>query len=185
MTTTIYSIGHSNLAWEDFRHLLEGPDIGCIVDVRSSPFSRWRHFRQHELRVRLNQIGISYVHLGVELGGRPETGPTDYQAMARAKSFLTGIDRLIEIAGRCKPVILCSEHEPLTCHRFLLVARHLVEHRGAIVHHILRDGRIEPHADTEERLLALHGGTDDLFADRLQQLDYAYCWQAQRLGAAG
>jgi hypothetical protein len=49
---------------------------------------------------------------------------------------------------------MCSEREPLDCHRCLLVARSLGE-RGVDTAHILHDGAIEPHAATEIRLLAL------------------------------
>jgi hypothetical protein len=38
-----------------------------------------------------------------------------------------------------------------------LIARHLVEQRGVSVLHVLRDGRIEPHRHTEDRLLASYG----------------------------
>ncbi|MEQ1938053.1 DUF488 domain-containing protein [Mesorhizobium sp. CN5-321] len=183
MSSTIYSVGHSSHSWDDFRQLIEQPDIGCIVDVRSSPTSRWAHFRQHELRSRLNRIGISYLYLGDQLGGHPVSDPTDYEAMARTASFSVGIAKLLEIANRCRPAMMCAEADPLQCHRFLLIARHLVEAHSAEVLHILRDGKIEPHRHSEDRLLELHGGTEDLFEDRRARLDHAYVWQARRLGA--
>ena len=49
---------------------------------------------------------------------------------------------------------MCAERDPLDCHRCLLVARALAE-RGLTIGHILYDGTIEPHAATEQRLLAL------------------------------
>jgi hypothetical protein len=63
---------------------------------------------------------------------------------------------------------MCAEREPLDCHRCLLVARSLAE-RGLAVGHILHDGTVEPHATTEQRLLALQdlaldGEGRDLFA---------------------
>jgi uncharacterized protein (DUF488 family) len=70
--------------------------------------------------------------------------------------------------------MMCSEHEPLTCHRCLLVGRRLVE-RCVDVAHILRNGRIEPHAETEDRLLKLTRQTEsDLFASRADRLARAY-----------
>ena len=57
---------------------------------------------------------------------------------------------------------MCAEREPLDCHRCLLVARALAE-RGLTIGHILHDGTVEPHAATEQRLLALTGASDDLF----------------------
>jgi len=63
---------------------------------------------------------------------------------------------------------MCSEREPLDCHRCLLVARALAA-RGASIGHILNDGAIEPHATTEQRLLRLADADNDLFASGQQE----------------
>jgi uncharacterized protein (DUF488 family) len=76
---------------------------------------------------------------------------------------------------------MCAEHDPLICHRFLLVSRCLVE-RGIGVAHILRDGQIESHDQTEERLLKLTRPTKPrLLVSRADQLAWAYQAQNQRL----
>ena len=59
-----------------------------------------------------------------------------------------------EVAARSRVCLMCAEREPLDCHRCLLVARSLAE-RGVAVAHILHDGAVEAHAETEQRLLAL------------------------------
>lgn len=182
MKNTVFSVGHSSHSWEEFRHLIEQAGVDCIVDVRTSPTSRWTHFRKNELRVRLNRIGVAYLYLGAELGGHSTKGGGSYSEMARSSSFAAGIARVLDVAERCRSSLMCSEHEPLSCHRFLLIARHLVEQHGVSVEHILRDGRIEPHHQTEDRLIALHGGIDDLFQSRPERLSYSYRWQAHRLG---
>jgi uncharacterized protein (DUF488 family) len=177
----IFSVGHSNLTWDHFRSLIETPDIGVVLDVRSSPLSRLHHFNKPELRYRLNSIGISYVHMGDQLGGRPASAASDYETIATTAPFLDGIAKVLEIAGRCRPALLCAEHEALECHRCLLVARHLVEHHGAHVAHIQRGGKIEPHEDTEDRLLSKWGGGGDLFRTRAERLSAAYRLQARKL----
>jgi hypothetical protein len=58
---------------------------------------------------------------------------------------------------------MCSERDPLDCHRCLLVARALAA-RGVTVGHILHDGGIESHAATERRLLEGADEESDLFA---------------------
>jgi hypothetical protein len=68
---------------------------------------------------------------------------------------------------------MCAEREPLDCHRCLLVARQLAA-RGLGVGHILHDGTIEPHGETERRLLALADAPGDVFATG----------QSERLAAA-
>jgi hypothetical protein len=57
---------------------------------------------------------------------------------------------------------MCSERDPLDCHRCLLVARALAA-RGVSVGHILHDGGIESHAATEQRLLEGAAEDNDLF----------------------
>ncbi len=101
--------------------------------------------------------------------------------MAKEPLFLDGLSRVEALAGTTRLALLCAEHEPLACHRCLLVGRRLVE-RGVEVAHILRDGQIEPNAATEERLLELTGQSDgDLLRSRADRLALAYRTQSQRL----
>ena len=108
--------------------------------------------------------------VGDTLGGRPREdslyrdGVADYEAMAKQPEFQAGLDRLEQIMARSRVCLMCAEREPLDCHRCLLVARRLAEH-GLTIGHILQDGTVEPHAATEQRLLALDGDDPgDLFA---------------------
>jgi uncharacterized protein (DUF488 family) len=179
----VFSVGHSNHDWPTFKRLLDTAEIGAVADVRSSPASRLPHFNRATLKDRLNATGIAYVFLGLELGGRPKGGVPDYELMAGIPLFAEGIEQIEEIAPRARLALMCSEHEPLTCHRCLLVGRRLVE-RGIGVAHILRDGAVESNDDTEERLLALRRQTErDLFVPRADRLVAAY--RAQGLRIAG
>jgi hypothetical protein len=184
MSARVWTIGHSNHDWPRFEKLLEAADITAVADIRSSPHSRHAHFGRVALRAKLTASGVAYVFLGRELGGRRPGGDlVDYEQMAKSPVFLDGLARVEEIASRSRLALMCSESEPLACHRFLLVARRLAE-RGVEVAHILRDGRIEPQAETEQRLLKLTGLTEaDLLASRAERLDGAY--RAQNLRLAG
>ena len=106
----------------------------AVADVRSSPYSRHSpHFSRDELRAELRSEGISYVFLGNELGGRPKDrrfyceGVADYEKMAQTPEFKTGLDRVIEGARKYRIALMCSEHDPLDCHRCLLVGRALAQ----------------------------------------------------------
>jgi hypothetical protein len=77
---------------------------------------------------------------------------------------------------------MCAEREPLDCHRCLLVGRALAG-RSMRIGHILADGTIEPHRETEERLLALSRKSADLFADRKARLAEAYRKRTRAAGA--
>jgi uncharacterized protein (DUF488 family) len=165
----LFSIGHSNIAAERFMGLLRNAGVSAIADVRSTPFSRrFPWFSGKNLAATLAQHGMAYLAYGEALGGRPRDaalyrdGGADYEAMARQPDFQIGLDRLLADAARARVCLMCAEREPLDCHRCLLVARSLAE-RGLTVGHILHDGTVEPHAATEQRLLALTGASDDLF----------------------
>lgn len=178
----ILSLGHSNIGWEEFSYALEQFDIGCIIDVRSSPRSRWSHFCKPDLRVRLNRVGVSYVHLGDALGGMPRSGPTDYGARRETTAFATGIETVLGIAARCTPALLCAERDPLHCHRFLLISRHLHGLPDVRVSHVRHNGTLESHDEAEERLLAVHKLSGDLLSDRSQRLAEAYARQERKFG---
>jgi uncharacterized protein (DUF488 family) len=182
--TLVFTIGHSNHDWSTFKQLLKKADIGAIADVRSSPASRLPHYNRASLKDRLNATGIAYVFLGLELGGRPKGGSRpDYELMAASPLFAEGIQQVEEIAPRTRLALMCSEHEPLTCHRCLLVGRRLAE-RGVTIAHILRDGTVEPNDHTEDRLLARTRRKErDLSAPRADRLAAAY--RTQGLKVAG
>jgi len=185
MINTILTVGHSVHSWVDFLRLLDQAGADAVVDVRSRPWSRLPHFRRSELRARLNVNGFPYTCFGDALGGMPVTGPAGYEAMATSPIFEAGIVQVLKIAERCRPVIMCAEHDPLECHRFLLVSRHLTEQCGINVEHIFRDGRIETQEQVENRLLALWGGSSDLLRTRAESLTVAYRLQARKLLKVG
>jgi uncharacterized protein (DUF488 family) len=153
----VLTVGHSNHGLAEFLALLEGAGVSAIADVRSRPVSRFvPHFNRENLQAALAERAISYQFLGRELGGRPDDpalmrkGKPDYAAMARMPAFAAGLARVIEAATTDRVALLCAERDPIDCHRFLLVGRELAT-RNVPVAHILANGAIEPHADTERR----------------------------------
>jgi hypothetical protein len=106
---------------------------------------------------------MSYLFLGDRLGGRPDDpalydaeGRVDYERVRATAAFRAGLDSLLREAGCCPVAMLCSEADPLDCHRGLMIAPALVE-RGVAPLHIHRDGRFETIAVLEQRLLAESG----------------------------
>jgi uncharacterized protein (DUF488 family) len=166
----LFTIGHSNTPIERFVELLQHAGVNAIVDVRSVPHSRWcPWFSQRQLAPYLAAAGVSYAFEGDALGGRPRDqnlycdGAADYEAMAKQSYYRDGLARVTAQARRSRICLMCAEREPLDCHRCLLVARSLAE-RGLTVGHILQDGTIEPHPETEHRLLTFAGEACDLFS---------------------
>jgi uncharacterized protein (DUF488 family) len=166
------SIGHSNIPAERFVAALRGAGVSAIADVRSTPVSRFcPWFNAKNLAAHLEREGIAYLPYGDALGGRPRDstlycdGVADYEAIARQPEFAAGLGRFLVDSSRTngRVCLLCAERDPLDCHRCLLVGRALADRRQTIGH-ILFDGAIEPHQATEQRLLALDGEANDLFA---------------------
>jgi uncharacterized protein (DUF488 family) len=186
MSNSIYTIGHSNLQVADFLRLLDMHSIAAIADVRSSPFSRmFPHFNREPLRAVLKQAGIKYVFMGDSLGGRPED-PTcfklrqvQYDRVARLPAFADELNRLIRGAEKYRITLMCSEKDPITCHRMLLVARQLSTF-GIDVQHILADGKLESQEEAENRMMDATGvPREDLFDPRSSLIDRAYSRQSQ------
>lgn len=184
---TILTIGHSTLSYEEFIQALRRAGVTAVADVRSAPVSRHHpHFNRETLQQELRADGIAYVFLGDELGGRPKDrrlfcdGVADYEQMAREPAFNRGLQRVIEGATRYRIALMCSEHDPLDCHRCLLVGRALHE-RGNTVNHILLDGQQKSQAQVEDELLVIarQENRADFFPG--DQLAAAYRFRSQRV----
>jgi uncharacterized protein (DUF488 family) len=182
------TIGHSTHGEEQFVGLLRAHDVTAVADVRSTPYSRRNpQFNRERLRGALKANGIEYVFLGKELGARSEDeccyrdDKVQYALLARTPLFASGLARLIAGSRSYRISLMCAEHEPLECHRSILVARNLVR-AGARIAHILRDGSLEPHGQTVERLVKrLHLGSGDLLESCEQAVEAAYDKQAERI----
>jgi uncharacterized protein (DUF488 family) len=147
----IYTIGHSNHPIDTFLYLLKQHDIECLVDVRSSPYSRFSpHFRKRDLEEHLRDAGIKYVYLGDSLGGRPgesrdfsSSDLVDYAQIAEQEWYEEGLQELVAIAREQRTAFMCSEEDPRYCHRNLLISDSLLRRSLATVQHVRGDGTLE------------------------------------------
>lgn len=193
----ILSVGHSNYEWPAFVVLLRRAGVTALADVRSSPYSgRYPHFNRESLARGLCEEDIAYVFLGDRLGGRPgqpslydEDGRVNYERVRQTQAFQRGLDELTHGLDGNTVAFLCSEEDPLQCHRGLMIAPALSE-RGFPPHHLRKDGSLESNEQMERRLLRETGVgaglIDGLFAamlteeDRRFLLAEAYRCQARR-----
>ncbi len=156
----LVSVGHSNHDWRAFVALLRGAGVEAVADVRSSPYSgRHSHFNREQLANRLRAEGIAYFFLGDLLGGRPEQpslydadGRVNYERVRRAEAFQRGLEQLTHARNGNTVAFLCSEEDPLDCHRGLMIAPALCEH-GFSPQHLRKDGSLETNEEMERRLL--------------------------------
>lgn len=175
----LFTIGHSTHEFAKFLGLLKQHRIEVVADVRSRPYSRFEWFSRPALEKTLKENGIRYVFLGVELGARREEREcyiglrADYDLISLTSAFQSGMKRLRTGVEGFRVALMCSEREPLDCHRTVLVCRHAKPF--ADISHIHADGRLESHADAEIRMQALFDADQkDLFLSPEQLLDLAY-----------
>jgi uncharacterized protein (DUF488 family) len=147
---TIYTIGHSNHSPEALVALLRQHGIECVVDVRSSPYSRYVPQANREtLASTLQAAGICYLWMGDRLGGKPEGVVADYVQLRASPAFQEGVSRLVSRGAQHRTAILCAEGDHRHCHRGLLITPVLLAQDVNVVH-IQPDGSLvdeaqEPH----------------------------------------
>jgi uncharacterized protein (DUF488 family) len=186
---TLYTIGHSNHKTEDFLGLLRRHKITLVADVRSAPYSRYcPQFNKDILAANLKAAGIEYIFLGKELGAHPDdsscfqNGCVNLQRIANRKEFRRGLQRLLTDSLKCRIALMCAEKEPLQCHRTILISRYL--RHDLCIKHILADGGVEEHLETEHRLLKMLEIEPPLFEPAKTEkelIEQAYDQQAQRI----
>lgn len=162
----LLTIGHSNHSAEHFQELLFQHGVEVLVDVRSWPHSGYVEWADRSRIAGVAQAaGARYLFLGAELGGRPDgaefydqDGHVLYGEVAQSKEFRAGLARLRRGVENYRVAIMCSEEDPTSCHRRLLVSKVLLE-EGWTIGHIRGDGRCE----SESKPIALAEGS--LFED--------------------
>lgn len=188
MTRHFFTIGHSNHTTEHFVGLLKNHHVSAIADVRSAPYSRFApQFNKEPLRQALIDAGIGYAFLGRELGARSTDpscyhhGRVQYDRLAQTELFRAGLDRLMLGGTRGRVAIMCTEKDPLDCHRTVLVARSLVA-EGLAVDHILTDSSVESFEDSMFRLLdKTRQPPPDFFTTLDERIDKALKDQEERI----
>ena len=146
----VWTIGHSKHEIDRFLEILKENQITALVDVRTIPMSKMApQFNEAALRATLSKVGINYIPMGKELGGRPneddfydKDGRVFYNRLAESDLFKSGVERIEKGCGHFSIAIMCSEGKPEGCHRHLLVGR-VLNGLGFEVMNILPDGTIK------------------------------------------
>ncbi len=189
----VFTIGHSAHSFDLFLQLIKQHGVEELIDVRTSPYSRWASdFNRETLEMSLEKAGIGYAHMGGALGGRPRSLDlydsdwiADYELMATTDDFDEDIRQLERIAEERVVCLLCSERQPEDCHRTLLVSEALVT-REISARHILATGLLEDHERVIERLMIDYqrkAKSPDMgmFLSQEQTRKAALRWQAKQV----
>jgi uncharacterized protein (DUF488 family) len=157
----IYTVGHSTHPSVFFLELIKIAEINCIVDVRSVPMSTYNpQYNQDAFKIFLKDNHIIYLHFAEEFGARQtdyglldDEGKLDFEKVRKTKLFNQGLKRIWQgIDKGFRIALMCSESEPLNCHRFSMISIGL-ENDGFEVKHILKDKSIKTNLDLEKELL--------------------------------
>ncbi len=188
----LFTIGHSNHSLDHFLELLLAYQVSAIVDVRSSPYGKYTpHFNKDLLESALRDADIDYVFLGRELGAhRSEDGcyidgQAKYDRIAQLPTFRRGLERVLQGVENYRVALMCSESDPISCHRTILVCRELKRICPDLkITHILGDGTGERQEMSEKRLMNLHKLQPELFGDLTSMsglIEKAYDLQAEKI----
>ena len=148
--TEIFTIGHSNHDLLVFLDILKKHDIQVLVDVRSDPYSRYApQFNKTDFQRYVQMEGFEYRYSGASIGGKPKdpllftsSGVPDYDKLASTQTFQNELRAVVEIAQNKRVALMCSEADPMSCHRERIIAQ-VLRSWGVKVTHIMADGNLE------------------------------------------
>lgn len=185
----LYTIGYSGFTIDEFINVLKKHGINAIADVRSVPYSKFKpEYNRDNLKAKLkNSSSIEYVFLGDLCGARIEAqecyknGKADYALIAKHPKFQEGIKRIKKGLEKYRIALLCAEKDPVSCHRMILICRHLSADDIKIFH-IIDFRSVLTQSECEARLLKLFKlDQPELFRDVNDQITEAYEKQAEKI----
>jgi len=168
-TLRIFTVGHSNLSFEEFVSLLKEHELGLVVDIRRYPSSRkFPHFNRPVLSELLAAENIDYIWLE-SLGGRRHTekdsksinvglksvGFRNYADYMATDEFRRAVDELLTTAAQSRTAVMCAEKLYWKCHRRLL-SDYLTSRHIKVVH-ILDPGKTSEHKLTQGAVITETG----------------------------
>ncbi len=172
----LFTIGHSQHTPDKFVSLLKKYNVNYVLDVRSTPYSKYaEQFNKENIFLLLKKVGIQYSFMGKFFGARPTElslysaeGYLDFEKVAQSERFNKGMQSVILGLERGNRIaLMCTEKDPIDCHRAIMVSRSF-DKNGIKVSHILSNGTIQTQKELDNRLLELY------FPDRGQLSIFNY-----------
>jgi uncharacterized protein (DUF488 family) len=147
LTRSLFSIGYSDFAIDEFVATLQESGVKCLIDTREIAMSRKRGFSKTVLNEKLLENGFEYRHfrcLGSPRADRHEVRETgDYNKFfsrvrrhLKTPEAIAAITTVIEIAKSMPTCLMCYCGDWTHCHRSCVLdaigSRHhfSVEHLG-------------------------------------------------------
>ena len=159
----IFTVGHSNLEFDEFVRMLQAAGVAAVVDVRKLTGSRkYPWFNDDSLTQRLPTHGIAYMK-NEGLAGRRNVSKTipfevnanwqnrsfhNYADHALGEEFSTALEKLRQHAAHTPTAIMCSEAVWWRCHRRIIADVIALEH-SIPVEHLMHTGQLSAHEPSE------------------------------------
>lgn len=187
---TLFTIGYSGYKLDDFLGTLKIHQINALVDVRQwASSTTFEQYNATNLCPYLAKSGITYIHMGRELGARPSDlnlysdGRVDFEKLAKSELFNCGYARLLDGIGKnFRICLMCSQKDPLICHRAILISRCFETRNPEIIVNHLQPGKIyENQVDFGDRVMKVQSLYDHnmLYPDFAKRRALAFERQGQ------
>ena len=157
----LYTIGHSQHDINYFISMLKRYNVNYVLDVRSIPYSKYaEQYNRENFEKSIQDEGLKYFFMGKFFGARPnekelycDEGYLDFERVRKSNRFIKGFDNVMLGLERGNNIaLMCSEKDPIDCHRAIMVAR-AFDLAGTEVSHIMEDGNLQKQNTLNERLL--------------------------------
>lgn len=167
-TRLIYTIGYSGYGNDPGLLIaeLEKRNINVLIDVRSNPYSaQFNNYNKEKFEKILESRGIKYRNYAEYFGAKQDNpvfyskfdgkdSRIDYDILTKSEQFKKGVDNMTTILEHgFVPVIMCSEKDPINCHRAIMVARVLYQDHKFTIKHIVPGKKDESQDELEKRLV--------------------------------
>ena len=192
----IYTVGHSTHPLDFFLEMLKAFSVNYLIDVRSIAASSYNpQYNKEAISNFLRNNGITYKHFGLEFGARytdpdllDEDGKVNFELVRKSWNFKNGIDHLTLAMNEGFTIaLMCSESDPLECHRFSMISIAL-QKEDIEVRHILKDKTIRLNTQLESQILKKYNKKipqPDIFQPNItleDQLKVAYRLHNKEIG---
>lgn len=166
----IYTIGYSGFSIDEFISVLIDKRITCLIDVRSSPYSKFHsQYDKDSIMGILKENNIIYRNYNKEFGARQtertyysKDGVLDFDKYTESVIFKDGCNKLLSgIENGYVFCLMCAEKDPINCHRSIMIGKALRK-IGFNVMHIMPENLIINQQELENKLLNTY------FPDRFQ-----------------
>lgn len=159
----IYTIGYSGFSIKDFIDTLKKHSINCIIDVRSSPYSKFYHeYDKEVLEKTLKDNNILYRNYDKEFGARQKDkkyytdNVLDFDKFTSSNQFLDGVNKINNGVDKGYTfALMCAEKDPIDCHRSIMLGKGFCQNKYKVVH-IISKQTVELQEELERRLVDVY-----------------------------